>query len=132
MEKKYLIDTNIIIYYLDDRIPEDQKEKVRKIFETSFIVSTVTNIEVLGWHKITNKDRVKTEKFLSNADVIYLDKIVEDKSIELKRNYNIDTPDSIIGATAKLNNLTLVTRNTADFRNIPGLKLFNPFKKQKS
>ncbi|TAL57949.1 MAG: type II toxin-antitoxin system VapC family toxin [Bacteroidetes bacterium] len=127
MEEKFLIDTNIIIYHLDGKIPDDQKKKVRRIFETSFTISTISNIEVLGWHKITEEDRIKTENFLSNAVVIYLDKIIETKSIELKRAYNIETPDSIIAATALDNNLVLVTRNTDDFKNIKHLKLFNPF-----
>ena len=44
--------------------------------------------------------------------------LTENKSIELKRKHNIETPDSIIGATAILNKLTLVTRNENDFKNI--------------
>jgi len=127
-EEKFLIDSNIIIYYLDGKIPANQKEKLMDIFKTSFIISTVSNIEILGWHKITEEDRIKTEHFLSNANVIYLDKTVEDKSIELKRKHNIETPDSIIGATAILNKLTLVTRNENDFKNIKEIKIYNPFK----
>ena len=54
--------------------------------------------------------------------------LTEDKSIELKRKHNIETPDSIIGATAILNKLTLVTRNENDFKNIKEIKIYNPFK----
>jgi len=36
-------------------------------------------------------------------------------------------PDGVIAATCLINDLTLVTRNTDDFRNIESLKLFNPF-----
>lgn len=36
--------------------------------------------------------------------------------------------DAIIAATAHLNNLELLTRNTNDFSHIPGLHLVNPFK----
>ena len=53
--------------------------------------------------------------------------LTEDKSIELKRKHNIETPDSIIGATAILNKLTLVTRNENDFKNIKEIKIYNPF-----
>ena len=95
---------------------------------TSLTISTVSNIKIFGWHKITEEDRIKTEHFLSNANVIYLDKTVEDKSIELKRKHNIETPDSIIGATVILNKLTLVTRNENDFKNIKEIKIYNPFK----
>ena len=34
-------------------------------------------------------------------------------------------PDSFIAATARRHNLTIATRNTADYRR-PGLKVFNP------
>jgi len=53
--------------------------------------------------------------------------LTEDKSIELKQKHNIETPDSIIGATAILNKLTLVTRNKNDFKNIKEIKIYNPF-----
>lgn len=35
-------------------------------------------------------------------------------------------PDSFIAATARLYNVTIVTRNTADYKR-PGLKTFNPY-----
>lgn len=53
MDKKYLIDTNIIIYFLDGKIPENQKNKLNEIFKNSFNISTITKIEVLGWCKRT-------------------------------------------------------------------------------
>lgn len=34
--------------------------------------------------------------------------------------------DMLIAATALVNDLTLVTRNTRDFQHIPGLKIFEP------
>ena len=127
MEEKFLIDTNIIIYYLDGKIPEREKEKVSKIFEHSFIISTITNIEVQGWHKLKEEDKIRTKHFLSNAEVIYLDEAIEQKSIEIKQNNKTETPDCIIGATAMVKKLTLVTRNKTDFKKIKGLKIYNPF-----
>ena len=38
-----------------------------------------------------------------------------------------DTIDLMIAATAMANGLTLVTRNTKDFADIPGLSLINPW-----
>ena len=48
MDEKFLIDTNIIIYFLDDKIPENEIEKLENIFSMSFNISTITKIEVLG------------------------------------------------------------------------------------
>ncbi len=44
--------------------------------------------------------------------------------VELRRTgIEVDTTDLMIGSVALLHDLTLVTHNTADFRNIPGLRL---------
>ncbi|MCD4682805.1 MAG: PIN domain-containing protein [Bacteroidales bacterium] len=56
-----------------------------------------------------------------------MDQNIEQKSIEIKQRCKIATPDTIIGATALLYNLTVVSRNNKDFKKINGLKLYNPF-----
>ncbi|MEI8204002.1 MAG: type II toxin-antitoxin system VapC family toxin [Bacteroidota bacterium] len=127
MEEKYLIDTNILIYYLDNKIPESQDEKISNIIENSFNISTISKIEILGWNKLSKEVIMKIENFLSNANVIFIEKEIEKKSISLKQKQKIETPDCIIAATAMLNKMTLVTRNISDFKNIKGLKLYNPF-----
>ena len=127
MDEKFLIDTNIIIYYLDDKIPENEIERLENILSLSFNISTITKIEVLGWHKVTKSEKKRIEKFLSNAQVFYIDKAIEQKSIEIKQKYKIATPDIIIGATALENHFTIVSRNEKDFKKINGIKIYNPF-----
>ena len=129
MEEKYLIDTNILIYYLDNKIPESQDEFVSNIFEKSFYISSITKIEILGWYKITDIMRINIDNFLLNATVFYVDKQIENKTIAIKQKLKIDTPDAIIAATALVNKMTIVTRNVDDFKKIRGLKIYNPFKK---
>lgn len=128
MDKKYLIDTNIIIYYLNNNIPEKEIEKIEKIFNTSFNISTITKIEVLGWHKINIGEKIKIERFLNNANIFYINQTIEKTSIEIKQKYKIATPDTIIGATALENNFTIVTRNESDFIRMGKIKIYNPFK----
>ena len=41
----------------------------------------------------------------------------------LTRGLSVPTVDLMIAATALVNNLTLVTHNTNDYRNVPGLRL---------
>ena len=131
MEKRYLTDTNIIIYYLNNSIPEEETEKIEFIFKNSFNISTVTKIEILGWHKISKEDKTKIDKFLKNSNVIYIEKEIEEFAIKIKQNKKIATPDAIIAATAITRNLIVVTRNENDFKNIKGLEIYNPFNKKK-
>jgi tRNA(fMet)-specific endonuclease VapC len=41
----------------------------------------------------------------------------------LRQGISVPTADLMIAAVALAHNLTLVTHNTADFRNVPGLRL---------
>ena len=128
MDNKYLIDTNIIIYYLNNDIPNKEIDKIEHIFEVSFNISTISKIEVLGWHKITETEKKRIKQFLDNAKIFYINKSIEMKAIRIKQNLKIATPDTIICATALENNFIIVTRNETDFVNIKGIKIYNPFR----
>lgn len=52
---------------------------------------------------------------------------VADAAILLLRQRRMKLGDALIGATALLYNLPLVTRNVDDFKHIPGLQIINPF-----
>lgn len=64
--------------------------------------------------------------FIEASEVLLLTKNVVLKTIEIRKNHKIKLPDAIIAATALVHRLTLVSRNTNDFKNIPGLKVVNP------
>ena len=59
--------------------------------------------------------------------VISLQDDIINKTIDLRKKYRIKLPDAVIAATAIVFNLTLVTHNTADFKNIKGLKLVDSY-----
>ena len=46
---------------------------------------------------------------------------------DLARENDIDIPDAIIAATAKVNKAEIVTRNIKDFKNISQLKIRVPY-----
>jgi predicted nucleic acid-binding protein len=127
MDERFIIDTNIVIYYLDNKIPIEQLPKMNQIFKDSFNISTISVIELLGWQKLTETDKTKMELFLSNSNVHFVDSGVQSKSIEIKQKRKTATPDTIIAATAILNKYTVVTRNVADFSKIDNIKIYNPF-----
>lgn len=127
MDERFIIDTNIVIYYLDNKIPNDQLPKMNEIFRGSFNLSTISVIELLGWHKLNDVDKSKMELFLANATIHFIDFATQKKAIEIKQKRKTDTPDTIIAATAILNQFTVVTRNIVDFSKIDGIKTYNPF-----
>jgi len=127
MGKKFLIDTNILIYYFDNLIPVASEQIIDDIFLNSFNISIISKIEFLGWHKFSEEQYEKGVSFLSGAHVISLSDAIIDETIQLKRQKRIKFADSVIAATALISDLTLVTRNSDDFKNIEGLDLYNPF-----
>ena len=76
---------------------------------------------------IAEKGYEKAKEFISFSKVIYLTKKIADRSIEIRREYKIKLPDAVIAATASSKNLTLVTRNDDDFKDIQYLEIYNPF-----
>lgn len=127
MDKQYLIDTNILIYYMNDEIPVASLEKLENIFQQSFHISTISKIETLGWKSISVSEVTKISAFLNYAEVLFIDENIEQKSIEIKQKKKVKTPDAIIAATAMVNDYIIVTRNESDFKNIDNLEVWNPF-----
>ena len=129
MGEGFLIDTNVLIYYLADAIPKEELPKVEEILRKSFNVSIITKIEFLGWKGHTPEGFEESREFISFAHVIPLTDEIADVAIELRRRVSIKLPDAVIAATALLHDLTLVTRNVKDFEKVMGLKVYNPFEK---
>lgn len=126
MGQNYLIDTNVISHLFADRLPDAGKAFVKNVINNDFIISVVVQIEVLTYHEIPDKMPL-IEEFVNLATVLPLNTAVTQKAIELRRNqHKLKLGDAIIGATALVNNLVLITNNVKDFVNIKGLKIVNP------
>lgn len=123
MAERFLIDTNTLIDVQMNNLPESGLRFMAEVMDRDFTVSFVSYIEFLGYKNASEL----TEQFISLANVIEIDKDVIEKCILLRRTTSIKLPDAIIAATAICNDLTLITRNTGDFKNIDGLKLINPW-----
>jgi predicted nucleic acid-binding protein len=124
MEQRYLIDTNVIIDNFGNKLPEKAKELLYRIDLT---VSAVTKIEVLGWINATKEQLQPLYDFMEIANILPINEAVIEKTITLRQTKKIALGDAIIAATALTYNLTLITRNTSDFKNIIGLNIIDPY-----
>lgn len=124
MGQGYLVDTNTIIDYLENKLPE----KSNKLIDNIIIqFSVISRIELLVWKK-TTEDQVKIlNEFINSSTVFDLNESIILKSIEIRRNYRLKLPDAIIAATAVVNNLPLLTRNTSDFEKVTEIKCIDPY-----
>jgi toxin FitB len=123
----YLLDTNILIYYTNGSIPDSYKTQIEYILANNFNISIIVKLEYLGWKGFDSTSLKRAERFVSYADVFNIDNEVAVLSVELMRSKGVNLADAVIAATALINEYTLITRNTDDFKKIKGLKLLNPF-----
>lgn len=124
MEGKYLVDTNSIIDYLDNRLPDNGAEFLNGI---QINMSVITRMELLSWPRAAPNQLKILEDFIKQSIIFNLDESIIIMGIEIRRQYRVKLPDAIIAATAHVLNFTLLTHNTSDFKNIPGLDLLNPW-----
>jgi hypothetical protein len=118
-----LLDSNIVIAAA---VPE--AEGLRADLSTEpCVISIVTRIEVLGFHRLNAEEENGLREFLARVETIALDDVVAARSIALRQQRKMGLGDAIIAATALVHCLALVTRNVDDFKHIAGLELKNPF-----
>jgi len=120
----FLIDTNILIYLTQGKLKTSDFAR-----KGSFLyISSITYIEALGY-SFLNKDEEQAISVLCEMfERLFLTKEVEKQTILIRKSNKIKLPDAIIAATAMVHNLTLITCNSDDFKNIFGLKILNPLK----
>lgn len=123
MEERYLIDSNAVIDFCSGKLSSKGRDL---LFNINPIISIITNIELFATTKILDSEIKLLKSFVEISIVLSVDNSLLEKTIEIRQKHNIKFPDAIIAATALVNNLILVTRNSKDFENIEGLKSINP------
>ena len=127
---KHLWDTNTAIYYLQQLFPPGAEKFMDDLLKDEQpIISAITEIELLCWKTATEKDLEVLHNFINDTFVIELEQPVKLKTAEIRKDHKLKLPDAIIAATAVVYDLTLLSRNVADFKNIVGLKMINPWEK---
>jgi predicted nucleic acid-binding protein len=123
MGKRYLLDTNIILDYMSNMLPEKANKLVTQIIDNEINISVINKIELLGFSKV---EQVIIE-FVSCSNIYPINDAVVNKTIELRRLNKIKLPDALIAASAIINKMVLISRNTKDFKNIHEFEIIDPY-----
>lgn len=118
----YLIDTNIIIYYLEG---EQAAISFLSTHRGQLAISSITWMEVLSYPFSEDEEQV-VRAFLQEFRLIEISCPVMELSVEVRRTKKMKLPDAIIAASAVHYDLTLVTRNIKDFKGT-AVKALDPF-----
>lgn len=128
MGLKYLWDTNTVIYYLQNQFPKEGEKFIDSLLiEYLPVLSIITEMELLCWNSIKQKDEKVIRQFLKHAYILEINKEIKLKAVEIRKNTKIKLPDAIIASTAIVYKLCLLTRNTKDFSRIGSLEVVDPF-----
>ena len=112
----YLADTNAVLYFLSGN------ECMKPYVFSRFAFSVISEMELLSFPKITEDEEARIRGFLDESSCIVITDSIKDRTIKLRRLYNVKLPDAIIAASAIENNLALITADTG-FERIKELKL---------
>ncbi len=89
-------------------------------------VSAISCVEVLGYHQLTQSNRVLLEALFQSMEILSIDAAVIQEAICLRQRKRMSLGDALVAGTAIVHDLTLATHNTQDFKWIAGLQLTDP------
>ncbi len=130
MKKRYVIDTDTIIYYL-----KGNPNVVKKFTEPDYIITTIINYTELlfgAYNSAKKKEEnlYNIKSFLDDIEIIYFNNYSAEIFARLKADLKqkgkiIADMDLMIASICIANHLTLVTNNTKHFQRITELTLEN-------
>ena len=130
--KQALIDTNILSYFLKGNVVIDERVR-RYLREYDFLsFSTITYYEIKNGliYRDARGQMERFDRLAQTSEILDFDLAIADIASQihstLRAKGGLVTPSDIfIGATAISYDYTLITANTKDFQNMPGLRYEN-------
>ena len=124
-----VVDTSIFIDYLRNYPPAiEYIQTIDREKEITLLFSAITETELISGKSCeTPIIRTGVLDMLNSFTKIEVTNQIALKAGDVCRIYKLATPDAVIAATALINNAELITKNTKDFKGIPGLIVKNPY-----
>lgn len=120
-----LVDTDILIDFLRG-LPASKAFIMEN--KDDILFSAITEAELLSGKKCDEpREKERTIHLLGLFEKIPVDNPLVQTAGDLRRRYGIETPDSIIAASALHTGSILITRNIRHFNKIEGLVVQRPY-----
>ena len=100
---RYLLDTNAIIYILDQGLVLKSRNK--------YSISIITEIELLSYSKLTRQEYEQIKNALHVFESLNITEAIKEQTIMIRRMRKIKLPDSIIIASAIEEHAVLITHD---------------------
>ena len=115
MNGKILLDTNAVIYALNGGLT---------LPSADYSISIIAEMELFSYSKLTELEKNNITRLVSYFEVHNINDEIKNMTIEIRKNYGIKLPDSIICATALVNGATLIS-NDKQLSKIDGLDVLS-------
>ena len=113
--KKYLIDTDILIEHLRGKI--NISSIVGNFSNNIYYISVISIAEIYSF--LFTQEYQAVDELIRIMTVINIDSLVSKTAGKYRmlyyKSHNLTIPDALIAATAKINGLALITRNIRHF-----------------
>jgi tRNA(fMet)-specific endonuclease VapC len=128
--KKYLLDTNICICFLKGQFELDSKIEMRGIENCYLSEITVAELKFGAENSHKREENLEVvSSFIAQFTILpiinSLDIYAKEKARLRKKGIVIDEFDLLIGATAIINNMVLVTNNEKHFKQLHKIQVEN-------
>ncbi len=91
-----VLDTNIILF----AAVYNNHLAMELLTENNIFISDITEIELLGYHRLSKTENKILTEVISNLNVVPISGKIKQLAILLRQEHALKTPDAIIAATA--------------------------------
>ena len=101
---RFVLDTNVILYFLGGRLAEP-------LPVGPYAISVISELELLAYPGLTLSEEQRVRAFLADIAVTDLTQAIKSHAVELRKRYSLKLPDAIVAATALALDATLLTND---------------------
>ena len=130
MAQKYLLDTNICIFFMKNKY--NVVDKIRAVGRENCAVSEITAAELYYGASFSTRaaEEMKlVDRFLNLIEVVPISTVLKEyghnKALLRRQGTLIDDFDLLIGSTATVHNMIAVTENVKHIARIPNIQIEN-------
>lgn len=127
MGTRFLIDTNAAIDFLGGLLPTAAATRLETwILGGECAIPIINRIELYSI-VMSPAALAAMSNFVGCVQILPLSDVVADRTIQIRQSHRLKLPDAAIAATCLENSLTLISRNTSDFKKTAGLSVVDPY-----
>ena len=109
---RLLLDSNIVVHVLQGNLALARELEGKRLF-----VSVISGIELFSWPGAGRSRDKWLHEFFSECQLLEMDRSIQDRTIELRKEFKLQLADAVIAATAIQMDLTLLTADK-DFKKL--------------